>query len=97
MGEHLNFQVLVLMMYLGIVTRDNMVWKLARGYYLLQHFFASARLHRVYNIFFFSPKSIVHYLYHLKSSNIIGQSKTTNTEKHFYPLLASFNLKLSCT
>ena len=33
---------------------------------------------------FLLPKSVVHYLCHLKSNNIIGQSKTTNTEKHFY-------------
>ena len=30
-------------------------------------------------------KSPVHYLRHLKSNNIIGQRKTTNKEKHFYP------------
>ena len=36
---------------------------------------------------FFSPKSEVHYLYHVKSNNIIDQRKTTNTEKHFYPWL----------
>ena len=35
--------------------------------------------------FFFSLKSAVHYLYYVKSNNIIGQRKTTNTEKHFYP------------
>ena len=33
---------------------------------------------------FFPPKSAVHYLYHLKSDNIIGQRKTTNTGKYFY-------------
>ena len=47
---------------------------------LLQDLFTSARRHRVHKIFFL-PKSAVHYLYHLKSSNIIGQRKTTNTEK----------------
>ena len=31
------------------------------------------------------PKSVVHYLCHLKSNIIIGQRKTTNKEKHFYP------------
>ena len=46
---------------------------------------------------FFLPKCAVHYLYHLKSNNIVSQRKTTNTEKHFYPRLISFNLKLSCT
>ena len=49
---------------------------------LLQDFLASARRHREH--FFFLPKSAVHYLHHLKS-NIIGQRKTTNTEKHVYP------------
>ena len=34
---------------------------------------------------FLFPKCAVHYLCHLNSNNIIGQSKTTNTEKHFYP------------
>ena len=58
---------------------------------LLQDFFASARLHIVYKIFL--PKCIVHYLYHLKSNNIISHRKTPNTEKHFYPWLISFNLK----
>ena len=43
------------------------------------------------------PKSAVYYLCHLKSNNIIDQRKTTNKEKHFYPWLTSFNLKLSCT
>ena len=30
-------------------------------------------------------KSAVHYLDHQKSNNIIGQKKTNNKEKHFYP------------
>ena len=34
---------------------------------------------------FLLPKSVVHYLCHLKSNNIIGQRKTNNKEKHFYP------------
>ena len=34
---------------------------------------------------FLLPKSVEHYLCHLKSNNIIGQWKTTNKEKHFYP------------
>ena len=29
----------------------------------------------------------MHYLCHFKSNNIIGQRKTTNKEKHFYPRL----------
>ena len=39
---------------LFIVTRNNIVWKLARGNclcYCKCHFFASARLHRVHKIF----------------------------------------------
>ena len=51
---------------------------------LLQDFFASTRPHRV-DKGFFLPKSAGHYLYHLKSNNIIVQKKTTNTEKLFYP------------
>ena len=34
---------------------------------------------------FLLSKSVVNYLCHLKSNNIIGQRKTTNKEKHFYP------------
>ena len=51
---------------------------------LLQDFLAGARLHRVYKIFFTESKRAVHYLYHLKSNNVIGQRKTTNTEKQFH-------------
>ena len=51
---------------------------------LLQDFFASARFQRVHEKGFL-PKSAVHYLYHLKLNNTIGQRKTTNTEKHFSP------------
>ena len=31
------------------------------------------------------PKNAVHYFRYLKSHNIIGQRKTTNKEKNFYP------------
>ena len=41
---------------------------------LLQDFFASARLHRVHNLFL--PNNGVYYLYHLKSNNIIGQTRS---------------------
>ena len=41
----------------------------------------------------FLPKSAVDYLCYLKSSNTIGQRKTTNTEKYLYQWLTSFNLK----
>ena len=63
--------------------------------YVFARLFASARLHRVHRNFL--PKSAVHYLHQLKSNNITGQSKTTNTEQHFHSWLTSFNLKLSCT
>ena len=51
---------------------------------LFQDFFASARPHRVHTQIFL-PKSAVHYSYFLKSYNVIGQWKTTDLEKHFYP------------
>ena len=76
-----------------VVTRNKIVARLL--FMLLKDFVASARLQRVHKNFL--PKSVVHYLCHLKSNNIIGQRKTTNKEKHFYPWLTSFNLKLSCT
>ena len=47
---------------------------------LLQDFFTIARPQRVYKKFFL-PKNLVHCSYYLKSDNIIGQRKTTNTEK----------------
>ena len=76
---------------LNIVTKYNIVWKLARGYCL--------RYCKTFSLVpdstgcteMFFTKSAVHYLYHLKSNHIIGQRKTNNTEKHFYPGLTSFN------
>ena len=61
-----------------IVTRKNIVWKLACSYCLCYC-----------KTFSLVPdslltKSAVHYLCHLKSNNIIGQRKTTNKEKYFY-------------
>ena len=41
---------------------------------LLQNFFAKARLHRVHEFFLLNRP--VHYLYRLKSDNILGQRKT---------------------
>ena len=80
-----------------IVTRNNIVWKLERGYCLCycKTFSLVSGSTSVQNLFLL--KSAVHYLYYLKSSNTIGQWKTTTTEKYFYPWLTSFNLKLSCT
>ena len=63
---------------------------------LSQDFFATTRLYRVHKNFF--CRSVQYNIwYHLKSNKIIGQRKTTNTEKHFFSGLISFNLKLSCT
>ena len=67
--------------YYIIVTRNNIVWKLL--FILLKDLFVSATLCRVHN--FFLPRSAVHCLYQLKSNNILGQRKSTNTEKDFYP------------
>ena len=84
-------------LHLIIVTRSNIVWKLARGYCLCYcRTFSlvpdSTKCTKIVLL-----KSAVHCLCHLKSNNIIGQRKTTNKEKHFYPGLTSFNLQLSCT
>ena len=66
-----------------IVTRNNLVWKLAHNYYL-----------RYCKTFSLVPDStvctkifvsVVCYLCHLKSNDIIGQRKTNYKEKHFYP------------
>ena len=63
------------------VTRNNSLETCARLFFmLLQDFFASTRLHRVQKNFCY--QKVVHYLCHLKSNHIIGQSKTTNAEKH---------------
>ena len=69
----------------NIVTRNNIVWKLACGYCLCYCKTFSLVPDSTECTIFFLPKSAVHYLYHLKSNNIIGQRKTTNKEKHFYP------------
>ena len=69
---------------LNIVTRNKILWKIARGYclcycktFLLERGSTECKKK-------FLPKCAVHYLYHLKSNNIVSQRKTTNTEKHFY-------------
>ena len=82
---------------LNIVTRNNITWKLASGFCLCYcKTFPLVPDSAVCTIFF-SLKSAKHYLYHLRSNNIIIQRKTTNTEKHFYPWLTLFNSKFSCT
>ena len=89
-----NSQILL---SLGIVTRNKIVWKLVRGYCLCYRKTFSLLPGSTECTKIFLPKCAVHYLYHLKSNNIVSQRKTTNTEKQFYPRLISFNLKLSCT
>ena len=69
----------------SIVTRNIIVRKLACGYCLCYYKTFSLVPDSTECTKIFLPKCAVHYLYHLKSNNIIGQSKTTNTEKHFYP------------
>ena len=56
-----------------IVTRNNIVWKLARGYCLCycKTFLLVPDSTECTN--FFLPKCAVHYLYHLKSNNIVSQ------------------------
>ena len=66
----------------NIVTRNNIVWKFARGYCLCYS--------KIFSLVpgstkcTFLSKSAVHYLYHLKSNNIIGLRKTANTEKFIH-------------
>ena len=71
----------------------NIVWKLARGYCLCYCKTFSLVPDSTECTKNFLPKSTVHYIIstyntvhmcHLKSNNIIGQRKTTNTEKHLY-------------
>ena len=74
--------------------------KLICWFYVILKFYVIARLFRYCQIpqsaqKFPLPKSVVRYLCHLKSNNIIGQRKTTNKEKHFYPWLTLFKLNLS--
>ena len=77
----------------SIVTRNNIVWKLARGYCLCYCKTFSLVPDSTECTKKFLPKSTVHYIIstyntvhmcQLKSNNIIGQRKTTNTEKHLY-------------
>ena len=68
-----------------IATRNNIVWKLARDYCLCYcKIFLYCQTPQSAQKFLCS-KSAVHYLCHLKSNDIIGQRKTTNKAKHFYP------------
>ena len=69
----------------NIVTRNNIVQKHARGYCLCHCKTFSLVLDSTECTEIFLLKSAVHYLHHLKSNDIIGQRKTTNTEKDIYP------------
>ena len=71
-------------MFLIIVRRNNIIWKLAAIIYVLARLFRWCQAPQSAQKFLL-PKSVVRYLCHLKSNNIIGQRKTTNKEKHFYP------------
>ena len=63
------------------VTRNNIVWKLAHGYclcycktfWLVPDFAECTK--------FFLPKCAVHYLYHLKSNNVIDQRENHQYRK----------------
>ena len=71
--------------HLLIVTRNNMVWKLARGYCLCycKTFLLVPDSTECAKKNFTEKCSTL--FVSLKSNNIIGQRKTTNKEKHFYP------------
>ena len=65
-----------------IVTRNNSLETCARLLFiLLQDIFTSVRLQRVHK----NHKNHNTLFVPLNSNNIIGQRKTTNKEKHFYP------------
>ena len=78
-----------------IVTRNNLVWKLACDYYSC--YCKTSSLVPDSTVCAKIFVSVVHYLCHLKSNDITGQRKTNNKEKHFYPWLTLFKFKLSCT
>ena len=92
-----NFHFATFFMGFTIVTKNEIVWKLARSYCLCYCKTFSLVPGSTECRKFFLPKCAVHYVYHLKSNNIVSQRKTINTEKYFYPRLISFNLKLFCT
>ena len=68
-----------------IVTKNNIAWKLARGYclYYCKTFSLVPDFTECTKIFVTEKCSTL--LCHLKSNNIIVQRKTINKEKHFYP------------
>ena len=68
----------------NIVTRNNIVWKLVRGYSLCYCKTFSLVPDSPECTKILLPNGVLHYLCHLKLNNIIGEWKTTNKEKHFY-------------
>ena len=86
-------QIFKYSIHFQIVTRNNIVWKLGRGYCYCKTFSQVSDSTECTKCFL--TKRAVHYLYHLKLNDIVRQRKTTNTEKHFHPWLILFNLKLS--
>ena len=68
-----------------IVTRNNIVWKLARSYCLsyCKTFSLVPDSTECKKIFVTDKCSTL--FVPPKSNNIIGQRETTNKEKHFYP------------
>ena len=76
---------MTIIIHSSIVTRNSIVCKLTRGYYLCYCKTFPLVPDSTEWTKNFLPKSAVDYLYHLKSNNIIGQKKATNKEKHFYP------------
>ena len=77
------------------VTRNNIVWKLKRGYcicYCKTFLLVPDPTECKKNIFCQKVQYII-----CATLNNIGQRKTTNKERYFCPWLTSSNLKLSCT
>ena len=80
----------------SIVTRNNIVWKLARGYCLCYYKAFLLVSDSTECTIFFLPKCLVHYLYHLKSTNI-SQRKTTNAEKLWKAVTALWTKQIRST
>ena len=74
------FFICFLFRFLNHSPRNNIVWKVTRDYCLCYCETFSLVPDSTECAKNFLPKSVVDYLYHLKSNNIIGQRKTTNTE-----------------
>ena len=91
----LNGKTMIVLSTAGliIVTRNNIVWKLARGNCLCDCQTFSLVPDSTECTKKYLPKRAVHYLYHRKSNNIIGQGKTTNTKKHFFSMIDFVKLK----